>query len=423
MKGRPASLAAYALVTALAEPLAPLALRSRARRGKEDPTRLSERLGHASRPRPEGPLAWLHGASVGEALSLVPLAGDMIAARPGLGMLVTAGTRTAAELLAQRLPPGAIHQYVPVDGPRAVGRFLDHWRPDLAVFVESELWPNLLLEARRRGVRMALLSAKLSDASLRNWRRMPRAARALYSVFNLVLAQDARAAERLASLSVTAAGLADHKFGAPLLPADPVALAALAAAVGERPVILAASTHPGEDEVVLARFAALGDLEKTPLLVIVPRHPERGPAIAALAAGAGLAVSRQGAGETVGATEVHVADALGEIGAWYRLAALAIVGGSFVPGIGGHNPLEPSRLGCPFISGPHVANWASAYAGLVEGGGCALVAGGGAWTSGWPTPPAARRALCAMAERAKALVAARDGEALGVTPRLLALLP
>jgi 3-deoxy-D-manno-octulosonic-acid transferase len=423
VNGRPPSLSAYALATGLAEPLAPLALRSRARRGKEDLARLPERLGHASRPRPPGPLAWLHGASVGEALSLVPLAGELAVARPNLGILVTAGTRTAAELLAKRLPAGVIHQYAPVDGPAATGRFLAHWRPDLGVFVESELWPNLLLEAHRRGVRLALVSAKLSDASLRNWRRLPGAARALFGAFDLVLAQDARAAERLASLGVAAAGLADLKFGAPPLPADPEALAALEAALGDRPMILAASTHPGEDEVVLARFAALPrDPENATLLVIVPRHPERGPAIAALAAGAGLTVSRQGAGEAFGAAQVHVADALGEIGAWYRLAALAIVGGSFIPGIGGHNPLEPARLGCPFISGPYVANWASAYADLTQGAGCALIAAEA--LDGWMAD-AARRApgLCAMAVRAKALVAARDGEARGVTDRLVALLP
>jgi 3-deoxy-D-manno-octulosonic-acid transferase len=423
---RPASIAAYRLATGLAEPLAGLVLAARVRRGKEDPARLGERLGRASVARPAGALAWLHGASVGEALSLLPLIDALGQARPDLTLLITSGTRTAAELLARRLPAHAIHQYAPIDTPAATRRFLDHWRPSLGVFVESELWPNLLLGARDRGVRMALLSAKLSDNSLRNWTRLGAAARTLYGAFELILAQDERAAERLASLGVAAAGVADLKFGAEPLPADPAALAALGAAVGERPVILAASTHPGEDEAILARFAAvLADPARAaldPLLVIVPRHPERGRTIAVIAADDGLDVSRQGAGEAIGEAQVRVADALGELGLWYRLARLAVIGGSLVEGIGGHNPLEPARLGCAFVSGPHIANWRSAYAGLLAEDATALVAAGGldAWLAA-----AIDRApeLAAMAERARAFVAARDGQARSVASRLITLLP
>jgi 3-deoxy-D-manno-octulosonic-acid transferase len=188
--GPPLSLRLYAAATALAEPLAPALLRRRAARGKEDLARLGERLGRSRLARPEGPLAWLHGASVGESLALLPLVEALIAARPGLGVLVTSGTVTSAALMAQRLPNGAVHQYAPVDGPRAVDRFLDCWRPDLAVFVESELWPNLLVAAKARGVRLALLSAKLSDESFRGWSRWPEAAKRLWGGFDLLLAQD-----------------------------------------------------------------------------------------------------------------------------------------------------------------------------------------------------------------------------------------
>jgi 3-deoxy-D-manno-octulosonic-acid transferase len=423
VSGLPASLAAYRAATALAEPLAPLALRARVRRGKEDPARLGERLGRASRARPPGPLAWLHGASVGEALSLLPLAEDLTRARPDLTVLITSGTRTAAELIARRLPERAIHQYAPVDGPAAARRFLAHWRPDLGVFVESELWPNLLLEARRRGVRMALLSAKLSDSSLRRWTRLANAARALFSAFELVLAQDERAAARLAGLGVAVAGVADLKFGAAPLPVDEALLEAMRREIGARPVLLAASTHPGEDEPVLAAFAALPDAGgPAPLLVIVPRHPERGPAIAALAAGRGLGASLQSAGAPVGAARVRVADALGELGLWYRLASLAVVAGSLVEGVGGHNPLEPARLGCPFVSGPHVANWRGAYDDLTGQDATALVpaAALGEWlAAGLARAPR----LAAMAERAAALVAARDAAARAVSGRLMALIP
>jgi 3-deoxy-D-manno-octulosonic-acid transferase len=419
MNSLPASLSAYRLATGLAEPFAPSLLRARVRRGKEDPARLGERLGRPSLPRPAGPLAWLHGASVGEALSLLPLAHDLAEARPDLTVLITSGTRTAAELLAQRLPAHVLHQYAPVDGPAAARRFLGHWRPDLAVFVESELWPNLLIEARRRRIPMALLSAKLSDTSLRNWGRLANAARTLFSAFALVLAQDERSAARLGGLGIAVAGLADLKFGAGPLPADAAALGALRAELDARPVLLAASTHPGEDELVLDRFAAL---PAGPLLVIVPRHPERGPAIAALAAARGLAVSRQGAGEPIGAAQVRVADALGELGLWYRLAGLAVVAGSLVEGVGGHNPLEPARLGCPFVSGPHVANWRGAYAGLLECDATALVPASelGDWlAAGAGGAPRLR----AMAERAQVQVAARDGQARAIAARLLALIP
>jgi 3-deoxy-D-manno-octulosonic-acid transferase len=420
MSRLPASLLAYRLASGLAEPLAPALLRARARRGKEDPIRLEERLGVASRPRPTGPLVWLHGASVGEALSLIPLAEDLMAARPDLILLVTAGTRTAAELLARRLPAGVIHQYAPVDGPAAARRFLEHWRPDLGVFVESELWPNLLIGARQRGVRMALLSAKLSDASLRGWARAPAAARALFAAFDLVLAQDQRAADRLTSLGAAVSGIADLKFGAAPLPADPAALASLKSEIGARPVILAASTHPGEDEVMITAFRALDDHDA--LLVIAPRHPDRGPDIAAMIEREGPGVSLQSRGDLIGASRVRVADAMGELGVWFRLARLAVIGGSLVDGVGGHNPLEAARLDCPFISGPHVANWRGAYAELIGAQATALVAADdlGDWMKaaigGDPK-------LGAMSERAKAFVADRDGQARAVTPRLLALLP
>lgn len=419
MRRLPPSLTLYRLASGLAEPLAPMLLRRRARRGKEDPARLGERLGLASRERPVGPLVWLHGASVGEALSLLALIDDLSAARPDLNVLVTAGTRTAADLLAKRLPANALHQYLPVDGPAVTQRFIDHWRPDLGVFVESEIWPNLLLAAERRGVRMALLSAKLSDASLSGWSRFGAAARRLFGVFELLMAQDARAAGRLESLGLAVAGVADMKFGADPLPVDDAALAATRAAIGARPVILAASTHPGEDEAVLAAFAAQAD---GPLLVIVPRHPERGPAVAALAKREGFTVSLQSWGDPIGGEQVRVADAMGELGLWFRIACLSVVGGSLVDGVGGHNPLEPARLGCPAISGPYVDNWQGAYGELLLGDATALVPAEG--LADWFAAAADKAAkLWTMAERATAVVTARDSEARAVSARLLALLP
>ncbi|WP_369825093.1 3-deoxy-D-manno-octulosonic acid transferase [Caulobacter sp. B11] len=247
----PLSLALYRAATTALQPLVPILLKARAAKGKEDPARLNERLARPSRARPDGPLVWLHGASVGESLSILPLVERLRLERPEVAVLVTSGTLTSAALLAQRLPAGAIHQYAPVDTPAGARRFLDHWRPSLAVFVESELWPNLLLTAQARGVRLALVSAKLSDKSYRGWQARPMAAGRLFGGFDLILAQDGRAAERLSSLGGAVSGEADLKFGSAVLPIDALALSDLRALRDEAPLLLAASTHPGEEAMIL----------------------------------------------------------------------------------------------------------------------------------------------------------------------------
>lgn len=414
------SLGLYRAATGLLEPLAPALLSRRARRGKEDPARLSERLGRGDRARPAGPLVWLHGASVGESLSILPLVERLRAERPGVTVLVTSGTTTSAALLAKRLPADAIHQYVPVDAPGAARRFLARWKPDLAVFVESELWPNLLLEAKGAGTRLALVSAKLSDRSFARWSQRPDAARQLLSAFDLILAQDARAHERFEALGGRVAGEADLKFGAAPLPVDEPTLAVERARFA-RPPLLIASTHPGEDEIVLNALAALAALSDRPPAVLAPRHVERGPAILALAKARGLsAVLRsQAPGESA---DVVVADTLGEMGLWFRLAGTAIIAGSLVPDIGGHNPLEAARLDCPAISGPFVENWASAFAGLEAAGGVVMTSPEGlrnALAADFADPAAARD----RAARARAYVDARDVEARAGLSRILELAP
>lgn len=371
---RPLSLDLYRAATAALEPLAPLLLARRARAGKEDPARLPERLGRAAAARPAGRLVWLHGASVGETVSLLPLVDALLAQRPDLGLLVTSGTLTSATLLGRRLPAGAIHQFIPVDGPRAAARFLGHWRPDLAVFGESELWPNLLTSLQARGVPSALVSARLSERSLKTWGRAPGAARALFAGFALVLAQDDATASALQRLGARDDGRLNLKLVAPPLPVDEAALARARAAAGARPVLLAASTHPGEDEAVLDAFAALAARPDRPRLVIVPRHPDRGEAVAALASSRGFRTGRQSAGDAFGGeAPVYVADRLGELGLWFRLASAALIGGSLVPGVGGHNPLEAARLGAPVLAGPFVDNWRPVYADLAALDACLRV--------------------------------------------------
>jgi 3-deoxy-D-manno-octulosonic-acid transferase len=364
-----------------------------------------------------GRLVWLHGASVGESLSILPLVARLRAERPDVAVLVTSGTVTSAELLARRLPAGAIHQFLPVDTPGGARRFLDHWRPDLAVFVESELWPNLLLTAKARGVKLALVSAKLSDKSYSGWQARPFAAWELFSGFDLILAQDGRAAERLTNLGGTVAGEADLKFGSAPLPVDEAALASLRVRLSDRPVLLVASTHPGEDEIVLDAWRALAD---RPRLVITPRHPQRGAAVADMALATGATVCLRSR-EPDDSAEVIVADTLGELGLWYRLADLALVAGSLVEGIGGHNPLEPARLDCPILSGPHVENWLTAYADLRDAQGVAFADASvlGQRLAGLL---ADAKALRSQAAQARAFVARRDAEARVGLDRILGLL-
>ena len=419
VRSKPPSLRLYGLVGGLASLAAPAWLKGRVRRGKEDPTRWPERLGRATTARPTGRLAWFHGASVGESLSLLPIVDRLRVERPGVTVLVTSGTRASGELLATRLPAGAIHQYAPLDLPGAVRRFLEHWRPDLGVVVESELWPNLILAARASGARLALVSGKLSAGSADGWRRAPDAARTVLRAFDMILARDAPAAERLAALGARVDGLADLKFGAPPLPVDEGELASARTALRGRGLILAASTHPGEEAVILQAFQALG--ETSALLILVPRHPNRGEDVQRLACQAGLAATRRSAGNAFGDAPIYVGDTVGELGLWYRLAALALIGGSLTePSVGGHNPLEPARLDCPFISGPRVSAW-PVYEALAREGATHLVrpADLTPWFERVLTP---HPALRAMAIRARAFTAPRDAAAGQAADRILALL-
>ena len=245
-------LALYRLATEVGRPLFEIALEHRARLAKEDPARLAERRGRPGAPRPVGPLVWLHGASVGEALAILPLLQALLAERSALQALVTTGTVTSARLIATRLPARARHQFAPVDHPGAWRSFFDHWRPQLALLTESELWPNLILEGRRRDVAMALINGRMSARSARRWGRLPGVAAELLAAFELCLAQSAADRDRLSALGARQVRTTGNlKAAAPPLPAAGEALAGLLAAIGGRPLWLAASTHPGEDQVLL----------------------------------------------------------------------------------------------------------------------------------------------------------------------------
>ena len=360
----------YRAATTLAGPLVHVYMRRRLARGKEDPARLGERYGVASQPRPEGRLVWLHAASVGESLSLLPLVEALGSDEPHLNVLVTSGTVTSAQLLAERLPAGVIHQYNPVDRPTWVARFLDHWRPDLALYVESELWPNLLGQTQARGIPTGLLNARMSEASYRNWLRLPWLIRPLMADFHFCLAQNPNQAERMAALGARdPKPLGNLKCAAKALHVDEAELARLREPVQGRPLWLAASTHPGEEDAAAQAHQELAERHPGLLTVIAPRHPERGDEIAGALRGRGLAVARRSRGDELhGDIDVYLADTLGEMGLFYRLADIAFVGGSLTP-VGGHNPIEPARLGCAVLHGPDMRNFAEVAEDLAEPGG------------------------------------------------------
>jgi 3-deoxy-D-manno-octulosonic-acid transferase len=376
--GGAVALALYRGLLRLLSPAAPVLLRSRARRGKEDSLRLSERRGIASRARPSGDLIWIHGASVGESLAALPLISELLK-QPRRSVLVTTGTVTSAKLMQERLPPPhAFHQYVPIDSPAGVQRFLAHWQPDLALFVESELWPNLLLETRSRGIPLVLVNARLSERSFRGWRYLPGLARHLLSAFDLCLAQDSAIAERLRALGAPCVRIAGSlKADVPPLPFDETALSKFRTAVGTRPLFLAASTHPGEEELVLEASGRVRQSRSDLLTVIVPRHPHRGAEIEVLARARGFSVSRRARGEFPGSgTEIYLADTMGELGLFYRAAPFAFLGGSLVPH-GGQNPLEAARLHTAIITGPYTQNFEGAFLMLLEAQGQGRVSSAG----------------------------------------------
>lgn len=333
-------------------------------------------MGLAGAARPAGRLAWFHAASVGEAASLLELLRRLTRERDDLTCLVTTGTVTSAQYLASRLPEQCLHQYAPLDVLPWVESFLDHWRPDVAVWTESELWPATLWATDRRSVPMLLINARISQRTFGRWRWMPGMAKGLLSRFDRILAQDELAAEQLAALGadrVTVSG--SLKEGAAPLPHDETERARLVRALGGRPVWVAASTHSGEEELVAAAHAEARRALPMLALILVPRHPVRADGLAAMLGERGWTITRRSKGEPLGPeTDIYLADTLGEMGLWYRIASVAFVGGSLVD-VGGHNPFEPALLGCAILHGPHVRNFADGYARLKAVGAAVAVRG------------------------------------------------
>lgn len=416
---------AYGALGTLLAPLARAYLRRRLARGKEHPTRWPERLGRPGAARPEGRLAWIHAASVGEAMSVLALTAAIGERHPDWRVLLTTGTVTSAALVAERLGSTSTvtHQFAPIDVPGAVRSFLDHWRPDVALRVESELWPTTLLALRRRDIPTALINARMSSASYRGWRRLAGAAANLIGGFDMVIAQSREDADRFTALGAhTVAALGNLKSDNAALPVDAAALVRVRARLADRPVWLAASTHEGEEAIIAEAHRRLAATHPDIVTLIVPRHPARGPAIAREIPGATL---RSAGHEPPAEGGLHIADTLGELGLWYRVAPIALIGGSLAR-VGGHNPLEATRLGVATLMGPHYANFSEMVDEMVAAGALAII-GAEDWGADRLAPALADHVGALVSDPARLAAASRAAlahadAATGAVARVMAVL-
>jgi 3-deoxy-D-manno-octulosonic-acid transferase len=411
----------WAVAATLLAPALRLNLLRRAATGREIAARLPERRGIDQTPRPAGPLLWMHAASVGETISILPV---LEALRHRTKVLLTTGTVTSQALLDQRIPDQGLagyvlHRFAPLDVPAWVGRFLTHWRPDAACFVESELWPNQLAACRARGIKLMLVNARMSDQSFTQWQRVPGFARRILSGFTRIQARGDKDAERLRALGAAHVECpGDLKFAARPLPVDEVELDRLRKLLGDRPVWLAASTHPGEEILIAAAHRAVAVSHPGLVTIIAPRHPGRGAALAAQ-----LGCRRRAAAEDPPAGGLWIADTMGELGLWYRLAPIALVGRSLLAPGGGQNPLEPARLGCAIAVGPYTGNFTDHVALLRDARGLVEVDGEAAlvrFVGEMLDDPDGRTRLC---ERAASCVRRHAGLPDLTAEALLSLLP
>ena len=369
----------YSAYVGLSMLLVPFAARStiaKLRAADVPSLRAHERLGNASEDRPEGTLIWFHAASVGESLSVLALITRMGVALPDAHFLITSGTATSATLIAQRMPPRSQHQFAPLDAPGPLKRFLKHWRPNAAVFVESELWPQMLRRTRATGAAMALVNARLSERSIKSWGKRPKLAAYILDVFDLILTQNDAMAEAMVRIHAPAPRVARGQnlksFAGPL-PTDEDLIFEARAKLGHRPVWVASSTHAGEEQIVLSAHKKLRETNPDLLLILVPRHPERATEVVQYIADTGMEYTRRSRGD-LPEKAVYLADTLGELGNWFALSDIVFLGGSLLP-IGGHNPFEVAQSGATVLSGNHVFNFAETFSAMEAAGAARIVSG------------------------------------------------
>lgn len=384
----------YRLLTWIMTPFLGVIFRRRVASGKEAPERLNERVAKRLTPRPEGPLIWFHAASVGESQLLLELVRRLVSAGPLHGTcLFTCQTQTAAKLIRSTIDTDPVfksvstqQQMAPFDGRGIARRFLAHWQPEIAIFAEGEIWPNLLLELEKRSIPAALINARMTENSIKGWMRWPKTARRVLESFDVLVSADLQTKtglEALSGLPVTCPG--NLKSALPAPDVDPDELRPLQDAIGKRKVLLAASTHAGEEALALDAFMKLS---ADHFLIIAPRHPERGDEVDGLLSCTRYAISRRSEGDPVTAeTQILLADTMGEMGLWYRVADYVYLGGGHAPGVGGHNPLEALRLDKPILTGPSLFNFSDLTKRLVPHDGFTIVADADALVSALPPAP------------------------------------
>lgn len=339
-------------------------LKARLKAGKEDPNRINERRGQTPNIRPEGEVIWFHAASVGESIALLGLIENIVEERPLTNILITTGTTASANLINTRLPKKTIHQYVPLDIGEFVRNFLDHWRPNLAVFTESELWPCLIATTHARKVPLILINARISRKSFSKWKWLKGLVSSILSKFDIILCQDENTAKFIRKLSkskIDPKVVGSLKESAPPLPFSEEDRSVISNQIGSRPIWLAASTHEREELMMAEAHEYARRFSRRLLLIIVPRHPNRGKKICSDLRNLGWQVSLRSDGEKINNyTEIYIADTFGEMGLWYRISSISFLGGSMTE-VGGHNPFEPATLGSAILHGPHVWSAAEAY--------------------------------------------------------------
>lgn len=367
-------LTLYRLASYIATPFLPLWLKRRVSKGKEDPLRYREKLGTIAITRPSGKIIWVHASSVGESLSVLPLIAELQKHAPSASILITTGTFSSAKLLDNKLPDGVLHQFAPLDTPRAMKKFLAHWQPSLALFVESEIWPNMITFTNKAGCEIRLLNARMSRKSLDRWKKFPAAIIQLLDCFMAIYPQNTRSMDHFKELGAQGVKhLGNLKYDAPPLPADPKKSGEIIGAVGARPRWLAASTHAGEELIAGRTHKILREIHDDLLTIIVPRHHNRGEAIANDLRKLDLKVARRSQDDPITEeTDIYLADSMGELGIFYRIAPIVFVGGSLVPH-GGQNPLEPARLDCAIILGPYMDNFPAITADFIRNDACIRV--------------------------------------------------
>ncbi len=355
----PASLILYRTLTGLLHPILGPVLKQRIKVGKEEEARAPERFGRSAMPRPSGKLIWMHGASVGETSLLLSVANRLLARSPDLSILMTSQTLTSARMIAARAPQNIIHQMAPLDSPFSVRRFFKHWKPDAGVFAEGEIWPNLIHAARKRKVPLALINARMTDKSLVSWKRRRSLAKNLFGAFAFIGAADEHTAlglEEITGHPVDAIGNLKLSISPPRATQSDVV--AWRAQIDQRPVLLAASTHEGEEAMAIDAFLQIRGVADNPLLIIAPRHPDRAPDICRLLEARELTLKQRSQNTTIGCEgPVLLADTIGEIALWMELSHSIYLGGANKPDVGGHNPIEPLQLKKPIFSGPHAFNF------------------------------------------------------------------